>query len=76
MEICGLEPVKSYGAAIPVSKNQKLGLLLLSSYMSGAITLHMTHGEPFILLAAFLMLIWITGFIKNPEFFKLANEHK
>ena len=57
-------------------KTNKFGLLLLSSYMGGAIMLHMTHGEPIILPTAFLILIWITGFIRNPRLFKLGSEHK
>ena len=43
------------------------GTLLLSSYMGGAIMVHMSHGEPFIFQSAVLILIWVGGFIRNPQ---------
>ena len=56
-------------------KTNKVGLLLLSSYMGGAIMLHMTHNVPIIVPSVFLVLIWITGLIRNPELLRLWNEH-
>lgn len=44
-----------------------IGVLLLSSHMGGAILVHMEHGEPFIFQSAIVVLIWITGFIRNPK---------
>jgi uncharacterized membrane protein YphA (DoxX/SURF4 family) len=44
-----------------------LGLLLLSSYMGGAIVTHMQHGESYIPQSAILTLIWVTGFLRHSE---------
>lgn len=54
-----------------VPKTNKLGTFLLSSYMGGAIILHMTGGMSILLPAAVLELVWITGILRNPEFIKL-----
>lgn len=43
------------------------GTLLLSSYMGGAIMVHMSHGESFIFQSVVLILIWVGGFIRNPQ---------
>lgn len=42
------------------------GVLLLSAHMGGAIIVHVSHAEPFILPLVILILIWVTGFIRNP----------
>jgi len=52
-------------------KTNKLGIFLLSSYMGGAIILHMTGGMSIIMPAAVLILVWITGILRNPDFIKL-----
>jgi len=54
-----------------VPKTNKLGTFLLSSYMGGAIILHMTGGLSIVMPAAVLVLVWITGILRNPEFLKL-----
>lgn len=54
-----------------VPKTNKLGTLLLSSYMGGAIIIHMTGGTSILMPAIVLILVWITGFIRNPELLKL-----
>ena len=46
------------------------GTLLLSSYMGGAIILHMTGGLSIIMPSVVLILIWIVGFMRNPELLK------
>ena len=51
--------------AIP--KTHSLGVLLLSSYMGGAIVTHMQHDEPFILQSVYLVLIWVAGYLRHPE---------
>jgi hypothetical protein len=43
------------------------GTLLLSSYMGGAIILHMTGGLSIMMPSAVLILIWIVGFLRNPQ---------
>jgi len=54
-----------------VPKTNKIGLLLLSSYMGGAIILHMTGGTSIIMPSVVLVLVWIVGFIRNPELLKM-----
>ena len=46
-----------------------LGVLLLSSYMGGAILAHMSHGKPYVLQSMFLVLIWTAGFLRRPQLF-------
>jgi hypothetical protein len=51
--------------AIP--RTHSLGALLLSADMGGAIVTHMQHGEPYIAQSVILVLIWVTGFLRQPE---------
>jgi hypothetical protein len=52
-------------------KTNKYGTLLLSSYMGGAIIIHMTSGMSIAMPVIFLILVWVVGFIRNPEFLKI-----
>ena len=54
-----------------IPKTNKLGTVLLSSYLGGAIIIHMTGGLPITMPAVILILVWITGELRNPEFIKL-----
>ena len=54
-----------------IPKTNKLGTFLLSSYMGGAIIIHMTGGMSILVPAAVLVLVWITGILRNPDFLKL-----
>jgi hypothetical protein len=51
-------------------KTNKYGTLLLSSYMGGAIILHMTGGTSIAMPSAVLILVWIVTFLRNPGLFK------
>lgn len=51
-------------------KTNIYGLLLLSSYMGGAIIIHMTGGLSIVLPSVVLILIWIVGFLRNPGLIK------
>ena len=53
-----------------IPKTSKYGVLLLSSYMGGAIILHMTGGISIVMPSIILILIWIVGFLRNPELLK------
>jgi hypothetical protein len=53
-------------------KTSKWGTLLLSSYMGGAIIIHMVSGLPIFMPSVILIVIWVTGFIRNPELFILS----
>ena len=54
-----------------IPKTNKLGTFLLSSYMGGAIILHMTGGLSIVMPVLVLILVWITGILRNPDFIKL-----
>jgi len=44
-----------------------LGLLLLSSYLGGAIATHLQHGQSIWFPVAIATLVWITAVIRFPE---------
>jgi len=44
-----------------------LGLLLLSSYLGGAIATHLQHHQDIIFPAAFEVLLWIAAVVRFPE---------
>ena len=46
------------------------GTLLLSSYLGGAIIIHTTGGISILLPAVVLIMVWVIGFIRNPELLK------
>ena len=52
-------------------KTNKLGTLLLSSYMGGAIILHMTGGISIGMPVVVLLLVWVVAGLRNPELYKL-----
>jgi hypothetical protein len=52
-------------------KTNKFGTLLLSSYMGGAIIIHMTGGMSIAMPVVVLLLIWVGFYLRNPDFFKL-----
>lgn len=49
-----------------------LGLLLLSSYLGGAIATHLQHGQSVIFPAAIEALIWITAISRYPQLWRPA----
>jgi hypothetical protein len=52
-------------------KTNKFGTLLLSSFMGGAIILHMTSGMSLALPVIVLLFVWVGSYLRNPDFFKL-----
>jgi len=54
-----------------VPKTNKFGTILLSSYLGGAIILHMTGGISIVMPSVILILVWITAVLRNPELLKL-----
>ena len=46
------------------------GTFLLSAYMGGAIIIHMTNGLSIGFPSVVLILVWVVGFLRNPELFK------
>ena len=62
------------GAALfLVPKTKNFGALVLSSYIGGAIMAHMSHGEPFTAPAIFLVLIWVTAGLRQPDLFGIKT---
>ena len=51
-----------------IPKTGKIGILLMSSLMGGAIAAHMGHGESFAMQATVLVLAWAAAFVRYPEF--------
>lgn len=51
-------------------KTNKYGSLLLSSYMGGAIIIHMTSGTSIVMPVMVLLLVWLVAFVRNPELYK------
>ncbi len=51
-------------------RTNKIGTLLLSSYMGGAIIIHMTGGMSILMPSVVLILVWITGILRNPDLIK------
>lgn len=51
-------------------KTSIFGGLLLSSYFGGAIMIHLSHGEPFLLQSIILVVIWVILFVRNPHLLK------
>lgn len=52
-----------------IPRTSVLGTLLLSAHFGGAIAVHMSNGEPYTFQSIILVLIWITGWVRNPELF-------
>ena len=49
---------------IPIT--HPMGVLLLSSYMGGAILANMSSGQSYVFPSVFLVLIWVAGFLRRP----------
>jgi hypothetical protein len=52
-----------------VPRTSSLGVLLTSSFWGGAICLHMSHGEPYVLQSVLLLLTWIGAGLRVPGMF-------
>jgi hypothetical protein len=49
-----------------VPRTSSLGVLLASSFWGGAVCLHMSKGEPFVLQSALLLLTWAGAYLRVP----------
>lgn len=54
-----------------IPKTNKYGTLLLSSYMGGAIIIHMTSATSIVMPSVVLILVWVVAFLRDPKFLKL-----
>src|SRR5437899_4706625 len=62
-----------------VPRTASLGVLLTSGFWGGAICLHMSKGEPFVLQSAVLLFTWVGGYLRVPgafDSFTIRSEPK
>jgi hypothetical protein len=52
-----------------IPRTTSLGVLLASSFWGGAICLHLSKGEPFVLQSALLVLSWVGAYLRVPAMF-------
>jgi hypothetical protein len=52
-----------------VPRTASLGVLLTSGFWGGAICLHISKGEMFVLQSAFLLLTWVGAYLRVPGTF-------
>jgi DoxX-like family len=52
-----------------VPRTASLGVLLASAFWGGAISLHMSRGEPFVLQSVLLLLTWLGAYLRVPAMF-------
>lgn len=57
-----------------IPRTHSLGTLLLSSYMGGAIIVHMTQGEAIVGPSVILLLVWLAAWLRDPRV--LASFHR
>src|SRR6478672_12909566 len=76
------EQVEKFGLSVPIQvigagelvsallllvpRTASLGVLLTSGFWGGAICLHMSKGEPFVLQSVFLLLTWVGAYLRVP----------
>ena len=63
--IAALEVISALLFLLPSTRS--IGLLLVSSYMGGAIAAHVGHGQPFLQPAFVLALLWLGAWLRHPE---------
>ena len=52
-----------------VPRTASLGVLLTSGFWGGAICLHLSKGEPFVLQSTFVLLTWVGAYLRVPGTF-------
>ena len=52
-----------------VPRTSSLGVLLASGFWGGAIMVHMSHGENYVLQSALLVLTWVGAYLRQPAMF-------
>jgi DoxX-like family len=52
-----------------IPRTSSLGLLLASGFWGGAICLHMSEAEPFVMQSVFLLITWVGGYLRVPGAF-------
>ena len=60
-----------------IPRTSSLGLLLTSAFWGGAICLHMSKAEPFVMPSALLLLTWLGAYLRIPgAFSSFSVPHK
>jgi hypothetical protein len=62
-----LEVISALLFLLPATRSA--GLLLVSSFLGGAIATHLEHGQPVIQPSVVLLLIWLGTWFRHPEMF-------
>ncbi|HYL93450.1 MAG TPA: DoxX family protein [Alphaproteobacteria bacterium] len=65
MLVVGLEVGSAALFLVPATRS--IGLLLVSSYMGGAIATHLSHGQLILQPAIFLSMLWLGAWLRHPE---------
>ena len=52
-----------------IPRTASLGVLLASSFWGGAICLHMSRAEPFVMQSVLLLLTWVGAYLRVPGVF-------
>ena len=60
-----------------IPRTSSLGLLLPSAFWGGAVCLHMSKAEPFVMQSALLLLTWLGAYLRIPgTFSSFSVSHK
>ena len=59
-----------------IPRTSSLGLLLTSGFWGGAICLHMSKGEPFVMQSVLLLVTWIGAYLRVPGAFDSFTAQK
>jgi hypothetical protein len=54
------------GILLLIPRTLSLGILLTSAFWGGAICVHMTHGQSYVLQSAILAISWVGATLRNP----------
>jgi hypothetical protein len=65
MFIAALEVVSAVLFLVP--RTRSFGLLLVSSFMGGAIATHLQHSQPFLQPSIVLSILWLGVWLRHPE---------
>ena len=52
-----------------IPRTSSLGLLLTSAFWGGAVCLHMSKAEPFVIPSVLLLITWVGGYLRVPGAF-------
>jgi hypothetical protein len=59
-----------------VPRTASLGALLTSGFWGGAICLHMSRGEPYLIPSVFLLLTWAGAYLRLPQMFSSFHANR